>query len=342
MVGLLGRLGRWYWGRVRRVRPTRDGWWCVVAAIGLGVAAVNTGNNLAYLLCAMLLALVTISGVLSDQTLRGVTLDLVVPDELYAGRPALGEVTLANRKARLPSYSISVEAIRGSAAGRIAHAPRLAAGEERRLPWAIPALARGRRRLPSLAVVTRFPFALFTKAGPATGEREVLVYPAVRPVAPAQIRDLGETGETAARRRGRGHDLLNLRPYQSGDDPRLIHWPSTARSGSLTVRELEADTTLDTRLVLRGRGAGGRDRLETALSEAASLAVHLLRSGGGVELAGPGLRVALGRGRGHERWILAALAVFEPGTAASGVGEGPDAGAPRALREISIALDSEP
>ena len=73
----------------RTIRPTRDGWWCLFAALGLGVAAVNTGNNLAYLLCSMLLAIITVSGMLSDQSLRGVRLLPVLPDEVYAGRAAL-------------------------------------------------------------------------------------------------------------------------------------------------------------------------------------------------------------------------------------------------------------
>ena len=34
----------------RTIWPTRDGWWSLLVVIGLGVAAINTGNNLLYLL----------------------------------------------------------------------------------------------------------------------------------------------------------------------------------------------------------------------------------------------------------------------------------------------------
>ena len=57
------------------------------------------------------------------------------------------------------------------------------------------------------------------------------------------------------------------------------------------VRELEAETTEDTRLVLVGAGTPGTAALEAALSEAASLATHLIRAGAGVELVGPGFFV---------------------------------------------------
>ena len=89
------------------------------------------------------------------------------------------------------------------------------------------------------------------------------------------------------------------------------------------------------RRLLAGGGADDRERLEEALSEAASITVHLLRNGTGVELAGVAGTVPLGRGKGQERRILTALALYAP----PGPGEG--AGASDAeLREIRIGLDS--
>ncbi len=107
------------------------------------------------------------------------------------------------------------------------------------------------------------------------------------------------------------------------------------------VREHEADTSHDSRLVLVGRGRPGTEALETGLSEAASLAVALIRAGAGVELTGPDLFVPLGHGRPHLRRVLTALALYEPGapgspTAAPADGE-PSVG-PRRLREIRVPL----
>jgi uncharacterized protein (DUF58 family) len=368
MIRLARRLASWWWRRTKAIRPTRDGWWCVFAAVGLGVAAVNTGNNLAYLLCSMLLALIIVSGMLSDLTIRSLRTTVTLPDAIHATQPALVTVTLANRKRRLASYSLALEALdrpppprkvasarwrprrtlddwlriiglkdrRGvGIPRRLAYVPRLRAGTERILGWEVTLPARGWRRLPRLRAATAFPFGLFVKTGPPLlYDEEVLVYPAVHPVRPPQIRQAA-SGEAAARRRGRGHDLYNLRAYRAGDEPHLIHWPTTAKSGSLMVRELEEDSTEDTRLVLTGTGAAGRERLEQALSEAASLAVHLLRSGTGVELWGAAGTVPLGRGRGQERRILTALALYVPGEPGSGAGPAPDGG----LREIRIGLD---
>jgi uncharacterized protein (DUF58 family) len=111
------------------------------------------------------------------------------------------------------------------------------------------------------------------------------------------------------------------------------------------VREHEADASHDARLVLVGRGQAGSERLEAALSEAASIASALIRAGAGVELTGPELAIPLGHGRPHLRRVLAALALYDPAVDADGRGipRAPDdddgALGPRRLREIRVSLD---
>jgi uncharacterized protein (DUF58 family) len=218
---------------------------------------------------------------------------------------------VVNDKRWLPTYSIALEGGR-----RRLYVQRLAAGEERLVTWETTFSARGRQRLPGVRVRTRFPFGLFVKAGRRVLDDEVVVFPAVRPLDPARRRRLAAVGGRPLHRRGRGHDLYNLREYRAGDDPRLIHWRSTAKAGALVVREMTAETAADARIVLTGVGARDPGRLETALSEAASLAVQLAGTGAAVELAGPGLHVPPGRGREHTRRLLTALALYDPARAA--------------------------
>jgi uncharacterized protein (DUF58 family) len=168
----------------------------------------------------------------------------------------------------------------------------------------------------------------------------VIVFPAVHPISSELLRQLGAMGHAPARRRGGGSDLYNLRGYRSGDDPRLIHWRSSAKTESLTVRELEAETTEDTRLILLGTGTPGSPALEAALSEAASLATHLIRAGAGVELVGPGFFVSLGRGRPQLLRVLTALALYDPAApvrAAAGANER-GAGSFVPLRQVRVRL----
>jgi uncharacterized protein (DUF58 family) len=330
----------------RTIKPTRDGWWCLLVAVGLGVAAINTGNNLLYLLVSALLALVVVSGILSEQSMRGLDLTGVAPDEIYAGQPVLLGATIANRKRWFTSYSVTVELLAPAAhalesSSRVIYVRRIEAGRERLATWEETLPRRGPHRLTGVRITTRFPFGLFVKAGRPALTDEVVVFPAVRPVPDESLRRLGETGDASARRRGRANELYNLRGYRSGDDPRFIHWRSSAKAEALMVRELEADTSPNTRLVLVGRGRRGADALERGLSEAASLAVALVRAGAGVELAGPDCAVPLGHGRGHLRRVLTALALYDPEAprAASAAPAGAETlRSNRPLREIRIAL----
>jgi uncharacterized protein (DUF58 family) len=289
------------------IRPTREGWWCLLVAVGLGFTAINSGNNLLYLLESMLLALVIVSGVLSEQSMWRLRLTPILPEEIYAGRPALLGARILNAKRRLASRSLVIEV----AGGPLLPLPHLPAGAERVVTWEHCFPSRGRQRLGGLRVTTRFPFGFFDKSGPRQLEGEVLVFPAIEPV--TLQRPGPAAGEDApVRRRGRGTDLHNLREYRDGDDPRLIHWRVSAKSGVTIVRELAAEATADVRLVLRGTGARDPGRLERGLSRAASLAVHLLKSGAVVSLIGPGVSIPRGRGREQARRILTALALYSP------------------------------
>ncbi len=333
----------WWWRPFRPRRtiwPTRDGWWCLFVVIGLGVAAINTGNNLLYLLVSLLLSLIVVSGVLSEQSMRGLRLEADAPEEIYAGAPALFGAVLANSKRWLTSYSVTLELLARGGPTRFIYLPRLEAGRDRLLTWEETLPARGRHRLAGVRLTTRFPFGLFLKAGHVMLDREVLVFPTVRPISPEELLRLVGAGTSAVRRRGRGHDLYNLRAYRAGDDPRLIHWRSSAKVESLLVREMEAETTEDTRVVLSGRGERDAARLEAALSEAASIAAHLARAGAGVELTGAGLFVPLGRGPGQARRVLTELALYDPHAPEAGAAEfGPGVRGWRSLREVRVELD---
>ena len=289
---------------------------------------MTSGNNLLYLLVAMLLGLIVVSGMLSEQSMRRLRFGPVIPDDVFAGRPTLIGVRLGNRKRWRASYSLTLDVH-----GVSAYVPRLGPVAEQLVTWETTFPVRGRQPFPPIVVGTRFPFGFFLKSGRVEIDAHLVVYPAVRPIDPDARRQLA-AGGASIRRRGRGVELYNLRDYRAGDEPRMIHWRSSAKTGGLVVRELEADTTVDTRIVLEGRGRDAA-RLEAGLSEAASLAAHLLRHGGAVELSGPGVHVTLGRGRTHRHRVLTALALFDPRDGADGMVTRRSA---RHLREITVAI----
>ena len=80
----------------------------MVAVLLIGVAALNTGNNLLYVIVAAMLAAILVSGIASAVVLRGMELDVRLPDQVFAGRTAPAEILLRNAARGWRSFSISV------------------------------------------------------------------------------------------------------------------------------------------------------------------------------------------------------------------------------------------
>src|ERR1041384_4290983 len=67
-----------WWRRLRpprRLSFTREGRIIVILSVGVGFAAINTGNNLLYLLLGWLLSFIIASGILSEMTLKRLTVE---------------------------------------------------------------------------------------------------------------------------------------------------------------------------------------------------------------------------------------------------------------------------
>ncbi len=91
---------------------TRVGVVYVLVTLVIGIAALNTGNNLLYIVVAAMLAAILVSGVVSAWVLRYLELDVRLPEHLFAGRTVLGRIVLVNPRRFLPSFSICVVSTR--------------------------------------------------------------------------------------------------------------------------------------------------------------------------------------------------------------------------------------
>lgn len=91
---------------------TRAGIVYVLVTLLIGIAALNTGNNLLYIVVAAMLAAIVVSGFLSAWVLRYLELDIHVPEHVFAGRPVLGRIVLRNPRRFFPSFSIRVVSTR--------------------------------------------------------------------------------------------------------------------------------------------------------------------------------------------------------------------------------------
>src|SRR6202167_5595613 len=87
---------------------TRAGLIYILISVVIGIAAINTGNNLLYVVVSALLSAVLVSGIASALVLRSLELDVHLPEHVFAGRPMLARLLLRNSSSWLPSFSVRV------------------------------------------------------------------------------------------------------------------------------------------------------------------------------------------------------------------------------------------
>jgi uncharacterized protein (DUF58 family) len=301
------------WGRPpRRLKVTRSGRAYLAFTIVVGVAAINTGNNLLFLVLGLLLSGVVLSGILSELALRAVHVGRTLPDEVRAGRPAWVELALENRGRALASMALEVRDVTEAGVAGKAFVMRLGAGERTTSGYRWTPVRRGRARFVRLELATRYPFGLFEKWREIDLEAERVVFP--RDVARARPRLVG--GDLAGDRRvaratGAGTEFFALREARTDDDARHIHWPSTAKRGRPVVVEREREQRRRLAVVVDHRGEPSPAQLDVVAETAAAHATRACQEGTDVSLSTPDLRIPWGSGPAHLRRILHALALLE-------------------------------
>lgn len=144
-------------------------------------------------------------------------------------------------------------------------------------------LRRGSYRLGALRVRTGDPFGLFSSEMVVGRPTWIVVFPRVHPLPHWRLPPSPVDGTTPSRRRYEAATPLvsTVRPYVYGDAINRIHWLSSVRHGELIVKEFDLEQAADLWLLLdlqraAHAGAAESSSVETAVSAAASIAVHTL------------------------------------------------------------------
>lgn len=248
---------------------TTSGAVMLVLVAVVGFSAWNTGNNLLFLVLSVLLATMIVGFLTGALMLRKLNVKLRFSDVIFADEPTPISVTVTNGKRVLPAYSVIVD-VRGTDRERAKDADKIDAAFPKKIAARLsqaPVVRRtvgyvalvsarstaesrvetiferrGRFVIRDFEVVTRFPFGFYRhRRRLSADEKELFVLPKrVNVDLPSQL--LRADGKRAnANRRGHDGELLSLRAYTAADERRRIDWKATARTASLTVRDLSAD-----------------------------------------------------------------------------------------------------
>jgi uncharacterized protein (DUF58 family) len=278
---------------------TKEGVVYLTATFIIILAALNTGNNLLFLVLASLMAGILVSGIVSRVVLTGVKLTLDLPDHVFARQPVLASLTLENLKLTLPSFSLLVsgEMPAGGAEKKSKKKAQAVVDDRRvlRRPVYFPYIPRtkhatqqvelefprrGRYRQDVFQVSSKFPFGFLLKTRQLAAPSQLVVYPPVQPTEEFyEILPL-ISGEMESYYRGRGHDLYSIRDYQPGDTARSLDWKATAKAQRLKVREFtrederRVELVFDPHLPPESANPETHELFERAVSFCACLAWH--------------------------------------------------------------------
>jgi len=294
----------WSW---RRIKFSRGGFLFTAGTFAVGFAAINTGNNLLYLLLGAMLGFIAISGWLSEQVIGGVTVSRRTPRGVTVGNPLRIQYHVRSHRRRIPGFALEIgeEGLPGQA-----FIPFLKAGQSTETRSENRFVQRGVFPLEAVTVSTSFPFGLFRKSLSLRLPGELVVWPRtdrrVRTPSPGGGRN-PSTGALSLGSAGPRGEYKGLRDYRPGDDPRDIHWRTTARLGTPVVREYEQNDAETLWICLDTRTEPG-DRAEAAVETAAALAARAFQEGKRFGYAGPGASVEAGQGPGQMERVLDALA----------------------------------
>ncbi len=303
----------------RRLKATREGRTLIAITFAIGVIAINTGNNLLYLVLGLLLALIIVSGVLSELSLSSLTVARRLPPRAQVGRPHLVEIEVYNHKHRFPSYAIEIEDLRdGQPADKRCFFLKISPRSAQIAAYRRTPARRGRDHHVGFRVATRFPFGLFEKSRELAADGDLVIYPAVDPVRLPPHPPGTVSGGLPAPGRGAGDEIVALRPLRESDDPRDIYWRKSTLADHLVVRERPRDTRRDAELRLDdlhpdpAPSADFLHHFERSIRDVASHAVAHLKRGDPVRLSlASGARLRTDPSRGADS-ILRFLALLEP------------------------------
>lgn len=304
----------WRLSQYRSTRFTAEGLWFLCFTVAVGVAAINTGNNLFYLLLAMMLGIILISGIMAEYCLRQLEFSRHIPGVFFAHEPVTATIVVKNSKSRLPAFSLELfDVSDGRDLDRGLFVSQLLPGASRLLPYPIISAQRGWLKFDGVRVTTSFPFGLFLKKAYYPSEGRGLVCPAIKPISDEFLHDMLVAGqEHAVHQKGFGSDLYNLRLYCPGDDSRTIHWVTTARTSKLIVRETEAEHQRRATICLSLIAPDSHSTIfEEAVTFTASLLYRLASQGYSLKLIAGLDRSSFGQGEAHLLDLLRILALCE-------------------------------
>ncbi|MEJ7591812.1 MAG: DUF58 domain-containing protein [Planctomycetaceae bacterium] len=296
----------------------------------IAIAALTGGNpdtgNMLLLIFGMMAGPFVFNGWVVVAMLARVSVSRHLPASISAGTWFSVEIRMKNDKRLLSSRLVDVrDVVQGKKVqneGKVVFV-RVAPGEQRSAHYDICISRRGLFQFGPLRLSSRFPLGIGERGHVVSAADQVIVHPKIGRLLPAWKRRERELAESVTRANARvglfDDEFHGIREYRSGDNPRAIHWRSSARRGHFMVKEHEQHREADliVLLDLYSSKEFSEPLQERAISLAATICVEQTRQASSgryrLMIAGKDIQsVECSGSAGFRDAALKELAVCEP------------------------------
>ena len=213
-------------------------------ALGAGILfliGTNVQAGWLFVFCALMLGTLVSGAILPGRMLRGIEVERRAPGEVVQGEEAFVDLIVTNR-ARGARLGLTFDD--PHVAPTSLYITKVSPGERVELVTVRPARKRGVQEASVVTLRSAAPFGVAERRRTIPVAGSTIVLPAVIPLGPLPFLATASDPNRSTRsipHRGAGPEYLGIREYRPGDSPRHVHWPSTARTGTVMVRELEEE-----------------------------------------------------------------------------------------------------
>jgi len=268
--------------------PTRTGITTLVFAVLFLAAGRVFAIFELYIVAAAMLALVACASLWVVLNWRSLRVHRAVhPDRLHAGVSSTVTLDLSNERLLPTPVARITDEVEGTVRAD-AQVPPIRRHAHTRASYRVPTETRGRIEIGPMTTQVTDPFGLASSKRTSAPDASLLVLPRIDVIAPPP-QPGGSTAQKVDRSPNRvgtnGEEFAALRSYVTGDDLRKVHWPSSARTGDLVVRNEYIPEHGHSMILLDVRAsAADPETFEKMVSAAASIVVACRERGDRVRL----------------------------------------------------------
>lgn len=276
------------WNR-NRMAVTREGLAYITIMSVMFIGSILGRTNMLMFVFAMMIGPWVLNGWIAFSMLRRTSAKRLLPRRAMAGEMVSVEIEVENQKLLLGSWLLAARdqvvhvRDRFQASALFVHIP---AQQSRCGHYFVRFSQRGEYSFGPIELTTHFPLGLIERGLMCSDFGKLIVHPRVGRMTARWRSDLWNATELAEQRPMRAglfdDEFQRIREYRSGDNPKAIHWRTTARRGELMVREFQQTRDRDLIMLVElwqpaQPAPSDLDRVELAVSFAASVLYENLR-----------------------------------------------------------------